>query len=145
MAPTVTKRLRALLGSAVAVLFAISLALPRAGLLHHEHHGGERPHVHADGDARHAAAHAHHGHAHLHHDTRHHHHHHHDEDALARDDGSRRGHWHEQERFQRGVAPSLLVVESVSPAETVAERAPRLAARIADADLRARGPPLTPL
>src|SRR5262245_42604619 len=107
---------------AVAALFALSIAAPRSGLLHHEHAGGTRAHTHADTDYLADLL------AELHHDHEHHGHHHHHADVAARtpargnatawplgsaraalghDDGNANGHWHEQLRFQRAVIGGL--------------------------------------
>jgi hypothetical protein len=122
------KRVRArlaLLGPAIAGLFALTIALPPPALLYHEHAGGTRAHVHAD-DADTIAElleHHHHdqGHGHDHGvDADHphsHHSRHHPRGAaidhaaaatahggLVHNDGSATGHWHQRLRFQRAVA-----------------------------------------
>jgi hypothetical protein len=153
-------RIRALLVDlvpAVAALFALSVAAPRAGFLYHQHPGGEHAHVHGDSDSAlaelledywHERDHVHeHDHAHPGH--------HHDDltpgqpgsarTALTRDDGPATGHWHQQDRFHRAVVAGAPFIAAVAPAGFAPQPAPARHAYLAALDLRARGPPPSPL
>ncbi len=159
------KRLRAQLagiGPAVAALFALSIAAPRVGLLHHQHPGGEQAHVHADDDGAiaelledywHDHDHAHdsvHDHQHPGHHRAHLATHHPRQPApsgavLEDDDASTTGHTHQQDRFHRAVVAAAPFVPAVAPAGAASQYAPTLSAHVAARTLRARAPPPSPL
>jgi hypothetical protein len=140
------------LGSAVAALFALCVVAPRRALLFHHHAGGEHRHAHGDGDADWMATFF----AEL---REHHHHHHHphhgssdqrldhrhpvtpDGPALRVAEAGKKGHWHEQQRFQRAVASSIAYAIAAAPVTAAPEPAPLARARVAALDLRARAPP----
>jgi hypothetical protein len=156
------KRVRAQLSGfvpAVAVLFALNVAAPSTGFFYHQHAGGDRAHVHADSDSVIAELLAEYWHerAHAlgiaHRDAqpapRH-------DDlssgapgsagaALTVDDGSGTGHWHQQDRFHRAVVLAAPFIAAVTAAAFAPLRAPAPVELLAALDLRARGPPLTPL
>jgi hypothetical protein len=106
-------RLRISRFTPVAVLlFAAGVAVPRQGLVFHQHAGGDHFHVHGDeltGEEHESAA---------HHDHNHDQHHavaHHDHGAAGDDDDVafeapepvHLGHWHSQPPFHRVVARAL--------------------------------------
>jgi hypothetical protein len=165
------KRLRAhlaRLGPAIAALFALSIAAPRAGFFYHSHPGGDHTHVHADDDvavellAERWDQHHHHHHHHHHphpspDDIRDHHesppatpHPEHKEHvdprshALRHDHGSSTGHWHQQDRFQRGLSAAAPIVAGSAPLGCLQQHVPALITRTAARDLRVRGPPSSP-
>jgi hypothetical protein len=121
---------------AVALLFACSLASPRAPLVYHHHAGGEHEHVHADaallalfgfGDAAaHRSPHA--------PDPR---------PAYARDTGVAGGHVHHQDSYRAAVVPAVAFVAVAAP---LAPLTPVLIARAstrATCTASARAPPLS--
>jgi hypothetical protein len=104
------KRVRAQLtgfSSAIAALFALSIAVPRADLYYHEHVGGDHAHVHGDDESDIFADYWH-GRDHVHgHDHSYDHlsssasaHPPPSTAALARDAGPATCHWHQPDRFQ---------------------------------------------
>jgi len=136
----------------VVALFALGIAVPRAGLYYHEHPGGTQAHVHADdgsGIAELLEEYWHErepGHTHPAHN--------HDvltgDDAgqparsglaFERDEGPSTGHWHQQDRFHRAIVAAPPFVPSVSAAGLPSQRPPAIATHRAARDLRARGPP----
>jgi hypothetical protein len=159
------KRLRsqlARLTPAVAALFALAIAVPRAGLLYHDHPGGEHAHVHPDDGNAIADLLAEYLHDHEHgHDADHEHTHpaHHDAHvghrdprssgspsaALESDSGSATAHCHEQDRFHRAVVPRAPFIPAVTSADASLCPAPALSIHVAARTLRARGPPSVPI
>jgi hypothetical protein len=135
---------------AVAALFALCLAAPRAPLLFHHHAGDAHGHTHGDAELLAALADALSRAPASRHAQAHHHHHHHagaadaHGPAIARPGHAADGHYHEQPRFHRGILPAVPFVAISAPlaasigAVTVA--APQRAAAAA----RSRGPPPPP-
>jgi hypothetical protein len=143
----------------VTALFVLNVAVPRAGVLYHQHPGGEHAHVHTDDGS---------GLTDLLEEYWHGYDHHHDHpqpahlsDAygtdpagrsphgvasattIENDDGA--GHWHEQQQFHRAVVAAVPFVAVGVPTGACAEIAPPLHTHVAAHELRARGPPGVPL
>jgi hypothetical protein len=147
------KRFRAQLAGfspSVAALFALTIAVPHAGLYYHEHPGGERAHVHGEdesglvellADYWHGHDHTHLAHAHDQltsadpaHPSR---------AELARDDGPSTGHWHSQDFFQRVLSPAVFAAQRAESVQVVpASPEPAPVDRPA-LPIRVRGPPRT--
>lgn len=131
------------LAPASTALFVFSLTLPRAGLVYHEHAGGEHFHVHAEDGARDGA-----------HDHRHHHHHHaqhaHTPPAahqveLETTEPPDLGHWHTQSPFHRAISPvtpALIRVPIVDRGHPTVDLG---MGEIHPHRSRARGPPSPPI
>ena len=150
------KRVRAQLtgfSSAIAALFALSIAVPRAGLYYHEHVGGDHAHVHADDESALAEILADYRHGHDHD-------HRHVDDpharlsgsapahpavsaALARDDGPSTGHWHSQDFFQRAVSPAVFAAQHPESVQTLPASPEPAPVDPPALPVRARGPPPT--
>ena len=141
------------LSPAVAALFALTIAVPHAGLYYHEHAGGEHAHVHGDDESglaelladywqEHDHDHTHLGHAHGHlgaaptHAS---------SAELARDGGPATGHWHQQDRFHRAVVAAAAYITAVVLVGNAEQLAPTRSDPLGTLDLRVRGPPRLPL
>ena len=130
------------------LLFACGVALPRQGLVFHQHAGGDHFHVHGDelaGEEHESAEH--HEHAHHHDDAAVHDHHgsaqDHDDAAFEAPEPVHLGHWHSQNPFHRVIALGLATLVTASAVTAVAPDVPRdVRARWLLPD-RARGPPPT--
>lgn len=124
---------------AIALLFACSLAAPRAPLLFHHHAGGEHAHVHGDAVAAELLPH---GDGELpHHATggrR-------GRPAVTRAAGTADGHVHQQHRYHAAIVPAAIFVAITAPLARLAPPHSRRAPARHAAAAAARGPPLAPL
>ena len=138
MSGAALRGLRADLGARllVAVLFALSLAAPRAALLVHRHDGGEHAHQHLDAEVAALIGIEPHGHDHAEAPRG---------PGYAADRGESGAHVHHQHRYQAAVATVVAYVAVSLPlAAYVAapdRPAPARPTRAADA----RGPPASPI
>jgi len=134
---------------AVAALFALCLAAPRAPLLFHHHAGNAHGHTHGDAELVAALAAAL-GRAPAPRHARAHHHHHHagaadaHGPAIARPGDAADGHYHQQPRVQRGVLPTAPFVAISAPLAAPLAATAAAAPRRAATARRSRGPPPPP-
>ncbi|MGH7787149.1 MAG: hypothetical protein ACRERC_09815 [Candidatus Binatia bacterium] len=145
----------AALAPAVAALFALSVAAPRSGWVHHHHAGGERTHVHAEDDDLADLLGEILAHRHAHDDGVAHDHHRRHRRApsaaqrsatphgtqLSGDAGGDAGHWHQRQLFQRAVVPDVVYVTAVATVGTAPPTAPPRIDRVAVHASHARAPP----
>lgn len=130
------------------LLFASGVAVPRQGLVFHQHEGGDHFHVHGDeisGEAHELEER--HGHEHHHeHDAPPHHHGaglDHDDAAFEAPDAVHLGHWHTQDPFHRVVVAAPITPLTVLAVERTAADLPEDVAARPLPPYRARGPPKT--
>ncbi|MEO8602602.1 MAG: hypothetical protein ABI629_08505 [bacterium] len=120
----------------VAALFTLVLAAPRAPLVFHTHAGGEHAHVHDDADLLAAFGFG----------DRQTHEHQQPRDGRAhfeRPGAAADGHYHQQQRLQRGTLPAAVFVTVSAPLIDFTAPAPALAPERAPTAAKSRGPPLS--
>ena len=117
---------------AIALLFACTLAAPRAPLVYHHHAGGAHAHVHGDAvrsaSQRHAAAAGSSG-----------------RPAFARDTGPGDGHVHQQQRYHAAVVTAVPFLAVAAPLVAPPAHGDRRAPARVAATASARAPPRSPL
>ncbi len=124
------------------LLFAAGVAVPRQGLVFHEHAGGDHFHVHGDeltGDEHHAVTH--HAHQHHHGSAAHAATIDHDGAAFEAPEPVHLGHWHAQNPFHRVLSPALTTLVAVFALAGIAAVLPRDTLSRSLLAQRARGPP----